>query len=238
MNRRYSKADQLDTTDSNLVSRHKNQMHQPHLMNEHKQPAVDADSFHEPEDQPPSRSNERLDDSKARSSGLVVEILDATQQISGSSRLEIIDLAQRALSAFPNHGEIRVRVVDDAQMAADHERFSGVSGTTDVLTFDLSESSLDFQSKVLDVDLTVCFDEASRQSNQLNHRIEHELLLYIIHGTLHCLGYDDHDQSEYQRMHEKEDSLLSSLGLSPTFFTSHDSSSDESGAAFNSGDQS
>jgi probable rRNA maturation factor len=198
-------------------------MNQSPIMNELDQSAADADPLQGQEDQPPSSTNGQ---SEAKPSGLVVELFDSTKLVSESSQSEIIDLAKRALAAFPNQGEIRVRIVDDTQMSADHKQFSGIAGTTDVLTFDLSEPKDDFQSKVLDVDLTICFDEAQRQSTQLNHRIEHELLLYIIHGTLHCLGYNDHDQDEYQRMHEKEDCLLSTLGLPPTFFAPHDSPSE------------
>ena len=198
-------------------------MNQSPVMNEPDQSAADADPLQGQEDQPPSST---IGQSKAKPSGLVVELFDSAGLVSQSSQSEIANLAKRALASFPNQGEIRVRVVDDTQMSADHEQFSGITGTTDVLTFDLSEPTDDFQSKVLDVDLTICFDEAQRQSTQLSHRIEHELLLYIIHGTLHCLGYNDHDQDEYQRMHEKEDSLLSTLGLPPTFFASHDSPSE------------
>lgn len=165
--------------------------------------------YAEGDDQPPPEST---------SCGLEIELNDATGLLLSSSVGQIERLAAKALGAFANTGQIRVRVVDDAQMSRDHEQFSGIVGTTDVLTFDLSESTTEYESKVLDVDLTVCIDEARRQADLRDHPIEHELLLYILHGTLHCLGYDDHDEDEYQRMHRKEDALFRSIGLPAVFF--------------------
>lgn len=170
-----------------------------------------SNSHAEGDDQPPPAPSTSL--------GLSVELFDTSCRLSTQSSDQIQRLACRALSAFPNTGQIRVRVVDDTQMSRDHEQFSGIVGTTDVLTFDLSEPAIEYESKVLDVDLTVCIDEAHRQAELRNHPIEHELLLYILHGTLHCLGYDDHDDDEYQRMHKEEDALFRSIGLPPVFFT-------------------
>src|SRR6185369_8183115 len=96
-----------------------------------------------------------------------------------------------------------VRVVGDEEMAAAHQRFSGVAGTTDVLTFDLTEAG-----GALDVDLLVCFDEASRQAASRGHGVERELLLYVVHGVLHCLGHDDHEEAAAARMHAEEDRVL------------------------------
>ena len=50
-----------------------------------------------------------------------------------------------------------------------------------------------------------------------SHPVERELLLYIIHGILHCLGEDDHDDDAYARMHAREDDLLEAIGVGRTF---------------------
>ena len=71
--------------------------------------------------------------------------------------------------------------------------------------------------RCLDTDLLVCVDEGRRQSDRREIPLERELLLYIIHGALHCLGYDDHDQSEARAMHAREDEILESIGAGATF---------------------
>ncbi|MCC6676085.1 MAG: rRNA maturation RNase YbeY [Phycisphaerales bacterium] len=109
-------------------------------------------------------------------------------------------------------GSVSVRVVGDTEMAAAHERYKGVGGTTDVLTFDLSEGD-----GGLEADLLVCVDEARRQARARGHGEERELLLYVIHGVLHCLGHDDHGEAEAARMHAEEDRVLMAIGVGATF---------------------
>lgn len=131
-------------------------------------------------------------------------------------------LTDRVLGLLPNTGSVRVRIVDDAEMVLAHARFCDQETTTDVLTFDLASGSTEFNTKVLDTDLIICADEAQRQSRERGHPIAHELLLYILHGVLHCLGYDDHDKREYERMHAREDELLRAAGVGAVFSDSSD----------------
>ena len=161
----------------------------------------------EPDDQPPSSIN------------IEVELYDTQALLNRIALQEIQALATRVLAHLPNTGQVRVSIVDDQRMSAAHEQFSGITGTTDVLTFDLAIQTNNYEQKVIDTDLTVCFDQAQRQAKEHNHTVDRELLLYIIHGTLHCLGYNDHDDADYQRMHKKEDELLAQVGIEPTFFT-------------------
>lgn len=113
-------------------------------------------------------------------------------------------------------GEVRVRLVRDAEMATLHERHSGIPGTTDVLTFDLRENPGDPRSP-LDVDLILCVDEACRQAAARSIPVEHELTLYAIHGILHTLGHDDHSDDGYREMHAREDRILTVAGLGAVF---------------------
>jgi probable rRNA maturation factor len=69
----------------------------------------------------------------------------------------------------------------------------------------------------LDADLLICLDEAARQAQSRGIVIERELLLYALHGVLHCLGEDDHDPVAHEQMHAREDGILTALGIGPTF---------------------
>lgn len=122
-------------------------------------------------------------------------------------------LSRLAAQFAPKGGEVRVRFVSDPEMADAHERFKDVPGTTDVLTFDLADTIND----PFDVDLLVCIDEAQRQASDRGIPIEHELLLYITHGILHCTGFDDDTEPHAKAMHTREDELLSAIGVGPVF---------------------
>lgn len=106
-----------------------------------------------------------------------------------------------------------MQVVDDETMSTLHSRHAGETGTTDVLTFDLREDV----EQPLDADIVVCIDEAGRQAATRGHAVERELLLYILHGALHCLGHDDHDDAAYLAMHREEDAVLTAIGVGRTF---------------------
>ncbi len=126
----------------------------------------------------------------------------------------------RAVAAIRHlglRGQVRVRVVGDAEMAAAHLEFCDVEGTTDVLTFDMSSERDADGRPVLDVDILACADEAARQGAARGHSLERELLLYIVHGLMHCLGHDDHDEAAAAAMHAEEDRVLTAIGVGATY---------------------
>jgi len=147
------------------------------------------------------------------SSGLAIDVVDATDRVGAERIAWLVDHAARALAPLGVSGEVRVRVVDDAEMAEAHARWAGVGGTTDVLTFDLRDDPAD----PLDTDVLACLDEAERQAVERGHAPERELLLYLVHAVLHCCGHDDHDEARAERMHALEDDLLEQAGVGATF---------------------
>lgn len=132
---------------------------------------------------------------------------------------------RRALSLCElEQAQLTLAIVADEEMAQLHEQYTGVQGTTDVLTFDLSDQAQGGSTpgSIVDIDsvegdIILCIDEASRQAGTRNHETRHELLLYAIHGLMHLLGEDDHTEEDYQRMHAREDALLKQMGFGPLF---------------------
>lgn len=146
----------------------------------------------------------------------VVVLTDASGELLGRAQEWLVDRAAAGVAYLGARGEVRVRVVKDPEMAAAHMEYLEIEGTTDVLTFDMSEPAAD-GTPLLDVDILACFDEAARQGAARGHGAERELLLYVIHGVLHCLGYDDHDDEQSAAMHAREDEILRALGVGATF---------------------
>ena len=107
---------------------------------------------------------------------------------------------------------IGVSIINDQAMSRLHLRHSGIDGTTDVLTFPSSEPGDPIQ-----VDIAVCADEASRRAAEFGHSVNHELLLYVIHGLLHCAGHNDHTEEGYRAMHAEEDRILTAIGVGAVF---------------------
>lgn len=116
---------------------------------------------------------------------------------------------------------LEIRFVSDREMIRQHARHLGEPTTTDVITFNLSEDDEPDGSargpRPIEAALIVCVDEAARQARERGHALEAELLLYVVHGLLHCLGHDDHDDAGFARMHAEEDRLLRAVGVGAIF---------------------
>jgi len=149
-------------------------------------------------------------------------------------------------------GSMRLRIVDDAEMAELHGRYGGPFEPTDVLTFDLADPDLETSDadvkppppaledlavaatparRSVDCDVVVDVEEAARQSAWRGHPVDEELLLYALHGLLHALGLDDHDDDDFRRMHGIEDHLLGELGVTARFAAPGPAVDDDAGSA-------
>lgn len=170
--------------------------------------------------EPPSRSGRGASKGRRGPASVELSFSAPAARLADAVARWVADRAGEAIAALGAAGEVRVRVVTDTEMAAAHERYSGVAGTTDVLTFDLGDPPAQGAAgglRVLDTDLLVCVDEARRQAAAHGHAVERELLLYILHGVLHCLGYDDHTEEGSAEMHRKEDEVLTAIGVGATY---------------------
>lgn len=137
----------------------------------------------------------------------------AREWLRAKARDALAELSRR----FGLSGEVRVGVVRDAAMTALHARTMGIDETTDVLTFDLLGGE-DGGAGRIDADIVVCVDEAARQAAQRGHGAERELLLYVVHGALHCVaGFDDLTETDAARMHAAEDEVLRAIGVGSVY---------------------
>jgi len=134
----------------------------------------------------------------------------------GARYLPFIEtMLQRAIPLVPRAPrEVSIALVNDARLADLHLRFMNIPGPTDVLTFELDH---DPAGRVTSGEVVVCVPEARRKAKELGHRVEHELLLYALHGILHLSGHDDRTTPAYRRMHRMEDKILETLGIGAVF---------------------
>ena len=105
--------------------------------------------------------------------------------------------------------DVQISIVNDAGIIEVHHQFLDKNTTTDVISFDLSdefETARSFQ-------IIVNADMAHRQATKRGHTRDAELALYITHGMLHQLGYDDLEPQQARLMHEKEDAILQNNGF-------------------------
>jgi probable rRNA maturation factor len=119
-------------------------------------------------------------------------------------------LGRRVLRQFEAHRvAATVAVVDDKIMKSMHRKFLGKAKITDVLSFDLSEPV----EKSKNYDIIINIEQARRQAVKRGHSVQAETALYLVHGLLHQLGFDDLDASQARRMHLQEDQILNDAGF-------------------------
>lgn len=104
--------------------------------------------------------------------------------------------------------QISIAIVDDVEIRELNRRFKGHDTATDCLSFDLSDAA--DESRIFEV--VVNGEMAIRQADARGHSSEAELALYVAHGLLHNLGFDDSTPSLARKMHETEDEILQQLG--------------------------
>lgn len=112
---------------------------------------------------------------------------------------------------------ISVGIVDDAEMRRLNGKFLHRRGNTDCLSFDLSDETEAGEPRVLD--LIVNGERAMREAVRRGHSAEAELALYVTHGLLHQLGFDDGTPRQARRMHRTEDEILQDLGYGLVYNT-------------------
>jgi len=121
--------------------------------------------------------------------------------------------------------EISVAVVRGVTMQRLNRQYLGHDYDTDVLSFCLEEESAD---RPLLGQLIVSLDFAARQASRLSGRgqgvvtLRDELALYLVHGTLHLLGFDDQDPEDRRAMRRQEAEVLEGFGIFPVWLDQPD----------------
>jgi probable rRNA maturation factor len=105
---------------------------------------------------------------------------------------------------------VSIAIVDDAEIRKLNSRFLNRKSTTDCLSFDLSDTRGPQSPRLFE--LIVNGQMAVRQANLRGHSSQTELALYITHGLLHNLAFDDSTDSKAKKMHDMEDKILQQLG--------------------------
>lgn len=104
--------------------------------------------------------------------------------------------------------ELSVLLVDDDEIRELNKRYRGDDHPTDVLAFSQRDGRyLEVNPNLLG-DIVVSVETALVQSKKFKQTLEKELSLYLIHGLLHLLGYDDTEPVTSARMFKREEEIL------------------------------
>ena len=107
-------------------------------------------------------------------------------------------------------GEVSLAIVDDSTMHWLNREHLRHDYATDVLSF-----LLEREGDALEGEVIVSADTANNVAGEYAWSERDELLLYVVHGTLHLVGYDDGDHEARGNMRDREIYYLRAVGVEP-----------------------
>lgn len=120
-------------------------------------------------------------------------------------------LVQAAREILQTHGpascRVSLAVVDDPAIHQLNRQFLQHDYPTDVLSF-----LLDRTPELLEGEVVVSADTAATQAARYGWEVADELLLYVVHGVLHLVGFDDQTDAARAAMRAAESTFLERLG--------------------------
>ena len=116
-----------------------------------------------------------------------------------------------SIEGIRKSGEITVCFVNDRRIKELNLKYLGKNNPTDVIAFDVAEPK---RPDKIFADIVISTDRAIDNAGAFHTTPLFELYLYVIHGVLHILGYDDKTKKDKLLMRKKEAHLLKILNLS------------------------
>ena len=130
---------------------------------------------------------------------------------------------------FQGAAEVSVTFANNEQIHELNKMHRNVDAPTDVLSFPMgADGKYDIDpatnAKILG-DIVISMEKAVEQADRFGHTLQREVGYLTAHSMLHLLGYDHEEPLEKVHMREKEELVMTQLGLPST--TSYVLNSDE-----------
>ena len=140
-----------------------------------------------------------------------------------------VSALENALSGFVETDvplAVEILFVDEAEIQRLNKELRNIDKITDVLSFpalDLARGQaikkadypfeIDEEGRLLVGSIAICEKRAKEQAEEYGHSYARELHYLIVHGIMHCLGYDHIEEADRAQMREKEEQILNKLGI-------------------------
>ncbi len=143
---------------------------------------------------------------------IFIEVLTDKYSISIKKTTQIIEKILRTLNV--PRASLNMRFVSDQMMVASNKKAFGKNRSTDVISFpwkQLVPGTCQTPITHFLGDIIISVDRAYYQSPDYGTSFNEELVTYVIHGILHCMGYDDVSSVKKRKMFMLQDKILGML---------------------------
>lgn len=140
-----------------------------------------------------------------------IEVTNETQWSIESKTFSDLGLWVLQQMQVSTQSDMTIMFVDPDPIAVLHERWMGLEGPTDVMSFPMDElrpGDSNAQPEGILGDIIICPWVAQQQAVAAGHSTMEEMMLLAIHGTLHLLGYDHSTSQQEKQMFGLQRQLL------------------------------
>jgi len=156
-----------------------------------------------------------------------IEITDLQDHVRLDKKM-ILQVVRRVIKEEGRSAKSLSIVLTDNRHIRDLNReYLGRNGVTDVISFPLedldwpgghpgtatSRAVAGCSNGGINGEIIASAELAVQQAQTTNTDPRAELMLYLVHGLLHLMGYDDRKPEQARQMHAREDALLEDLGF-------------------------
>lgn len=128
------------------------------------------------------------------------------------SKNEILKAAEKTLRILKeDDAQLSISFVNDAKMRRLNRKYRNIDRATDCLAFPMREGKGEKLHPRILGDVVISVDTARENSKRFGTTEKRELILYIIHGVLHLLGYSDTTIPAAGKMVKKQEFILKQL---------------------------
>jgi probable rRNA maturation factor len=147
---------------------------------------------------------------RRRESPLLLELLDEQDNLAVDLG-KVRTLCESILEdAGVKSGRINVVLVNSDTIQQYHRDFLNHDSPTDVISFPTEDRRSEGH---LEGEVLACAEIANDRADEFGWTAEEELLLYVVHGMLHLVGFDDVTPEQQAIIQEKERVYLAILGI-------------------------
>ena len=107
--------------------------------------------------------------------------------------------------------EVHLYYITSSESACLHQKFFRDPSATDCISFPIDLPGERQDGKCILGEIFICPETAALYAEKHHIPFAEELTLYLIHGLLHLLGYDDIAAADKARMRKKEKSCMDLL---------------------------
>ena len=114
-----------------------------------------------------------------------------------------------------SEGSVSIKFLGKEEMQLMNKKFRSADHPTNVLAFPI-DNRLELETDSLG-DIAICHEVVLKEAKEQNKKVSDHMAHIFIHGVLHLLGHDHHQEVQAETMENLERKILSKIGVADPY---------------------